>query len=440
MGRLSDLLARPSAWLGLVGTLLLGAALIWSIAVRLVPPPAAACPPLQASGPSDRLRILDIGSAELELRGQICLAVDNVIPATTLAQPTATLTAARTELAQAEQELRAAETPRAVPAGAPVWRRSSRTGRMYLAAPATTRAFVAPEALAAARARREAAATKVASALKARDAVSGERKLALFLNGERAPVPIRTVRGTSEPQTVTFSLRPDERASADSSEYWRSLLGQRSDRGLVPVTIGIAEDGQPLPTATLRVTPARNGGTSQPLGFRVYRPAIMWLAAAGIVLMLIGVAGLARSTALLRDGRSRYSRYSLARVQMAWWFALTVGGFVYIWLVTGQFLDVVGSATFVLLGIAGATAGAARVVDGPKTRTEPLSRGFLADISGGERIELHRLQMITWTIVLGGIYAWNVLANFRLTDFDANLLALAGMVNGVYVGLKTQEA
>jgi hypothetical protein len=437
---LSDLFVRPSAWLGLVGALLLGAALIWSIAIRLVPAQAAACPALQASGPSDQLRILDIGSAELNLRGQVCLAIDNVVPEAEMTQRSAPLSVARAELAQAEQALAAAQEPRTAPAAAPVWRRSSRTGRMYLAVPARVSVAASPEVLAAARARREAAAARVAAAVKARDASLGERKLALFLNGEPAPVPVRTVRGTSRPQTVIFSLQPDARASAESSGYWRGLLGQRNDRGLVPVTIGIAEEGQPLPTATLRVTPARNGGISEPIVFRVYRPEIMWLAAAGIVLMLIGVAGLARTTAMLRDGRSRYSRYSLARVQMAWWFALTIGGFVYIWLVTGQYLDVVGSATFVLLGIAGATAGAARVVDGPKTRTEPLSRGFVADIGGGERIELHRLQMIVWTIVLGGIYAWNVFANFRLTDFDANLLALAGMVNGVYVGLKTQEA
>ncbi len=174
----------------------------------------------------------------------------------------------------------------------------------------------------------------------------------------------------------------------------------------------------------------------------MFRPAILWLAAFGLTLMLIGIAGTATATALLRDGRSRYSSYSLARVQMAWWFGLTLAGFVYIWLVTGQYLDVMGSATFVLLGIAGATAGAARVVAGqPKAGvSDTVTHGFFADIAGGDRIELHRLQMIAWTIVLGAIYAYNIVANFTLTQFDANLLALAGVVNGVYVGLKTQEA
>jgi hypothetical protein len=166
----------------------------------------------------------------------------------------------------------------------------------------------------------------------------------------------------------------------------------------------------------------------------------VWLAAIGLLLTIAGLAGIARTTALLRDGRSRYSQYSLARVQMAWWLALTIGGFLYIWLVSGQDLDVIGSATFALLGIAGATAGAARAVEQPRTGTEPLTRGFFADISGSERVELHRLQLIAWTLVLGGIYAWSVLVNFRMPDFDGNLLALAGVVNGVYVGLKTQES
>ncbi|MDB5689222.1 MAG: hypothetical protein JWL91_1098 [Sphingomonas bacterium] len=429
MGRLTDLLARPSAWLGLVGAALLCAALAWSMAMRLAPPAGAACPPLQRGGPAEQMRILDIGAAELELRGRICLSIDNVVSGAALGPQQGRLRAAQAELAAAREALRVAEQP---PAPIPVWQ------SRYGVRPPTAEALA--EQRARARARLNAAQTRLGAVTAALARGVGERRLALFINDERAPVPVRTVRGTSSPQTVTFTLLPDASAATDASGYWRALLGQKSEAGLVPVTLGIAEEGQTLPAATIRVTPARNGGMSRPIGLRVFHPEIRWLAGIGIALLLVGLAGVARSTGLLRDGRSRYARYSLGRVQMAWWFAVTIGGFVYIWLVTGQYLDVIGSATFVLLGIAGATAGAARVVDGPMTRTEPPSRGFLADIAGAERIELHRLQMIAWTIVLGGVYLWNVLANFALTDFDANLLALAGVVNGVYVGLKTQEA
>lgn len=434
--RTADIFARPSAWLGLVGVALFLAAAGWTGYDTLVPPPAAACPDVRPGGPADGIRILDIGAAELQLRGSLCLIVDNVVNAGALAAKRAVAGAARLDLAQAEQALAAATAPPA-PA-ATVVRSRYAYRRTHPVAPA---AAAAPDREAA-EIRRDAAAAKLAAANADLAGFTAPRKLALFLNGARAPVPVRIVRGAAAPQAVTFALRPEESAANERSAYWRTLLGARSEGGVVPVVIGIGDDAATEPAATLRTTPVRNGGVSAPLGLRVFRPAILWLAAFGLALMLIGLAGTARATALLRDGRSRYSSYSLARVQMAWWFGLTLAGFVYIWLVTGQYLDVMGSATFVLLGIAGATAGAARVVAGPPCAgaSDTMTHGFLADIAGGDRIELHRLQMIAWTIVLGAIYVYNILANFTLTQFDANLLALAGVVNGVYVGLKTQEA
>lgn len=427
MARLMDHLARPSAWLGVAGALLLLGAIGWSLGTRLLPAPTSACPQLRSAGQAAGMRILDIGSAELTLDGNVCLAIDNVVGAGVLRERDAPVAAARAVLLQAEQALVAVETP---PRKVPSWER--RYG-VVQRAPATE------EQRASARAVRDAAAVRLAAATKASDAGVTDRRIALFLNGERAPVAPRPVRGQSAPQTVIFALATDG-GGADAAGFWRRLTDRPGEGGIVPVTVGIAEEGASRPAATLRVTPASNGGTSGPIGLRVYRPDMMWLAGIGTLLLLIGLIGTARGTALLRDGRSRYARYSLARVQMAGWFAITMAGFVYVWLVTGQYRDIVGSATFVLIGIAGATAGAARMVDGPRARAEPLSRGFVADIGGGERIELHRLQMIAWTIVLGGIYVWNVLANLRLTNFDPNLLALAGVVNGVYVALKTQEA
>lgn len=433
--RTADIFARPSAWLGFVGVALFLAAASWTVYDTLVPAPAVVCPDLPPGGPADRIRILDIGAAELQLRGSLCLIVDNVVNPGALAAKRVVVAAARLDVAQAEQALAAASAP--VPATAVV---TSRYGYRRIRTVAATPA--AGQGRDAAKVRRDAAAAKLAAANADLAGFTTPRKLALFLNGERAPVPVRVVRGDATPQAVIFALRPEESAANERSAYWRTLLGARSEGGVVPVVIGIGDDTATEPAATLRTTPVRNGGVSAPLGLRVFRPAILWLAAFGLALMLIGLAATARATALLRDGGSRYSSYSLSRVQMAWWFGLTLAGFVYIWLVTGQYLDVMGSATFVLLGIAGATAGAARVVAGPTRVGESatMTHGFLADIAGGDRIELHRLQMIAWTIVLGAIYAYNIVANFTLTQFDANLLALAGVVNGVYVGLKTQEA
>lgn len=429
MGRMTDLFARPSAWLGLVGLVLLATALVWTGYADLMPAPAAACPDTRPSGPADHIRILDVGSAELALRGSVCLVVDNVVSAATIRGRSDVAKAAHLDLAQADQAVATLAAPAPPPPPA--------RGTHWWNRPAPV--VISGEQRNAARIRRDAAAARARDADAAVAELTANRKLVLFLNGERSPAEPRLVRGVPDPQTVTFALHADPRAAGKDAAYWRDLLGQHSDRGIVPVVLGIAEEAQPMPAATIRATPARNGGTSRLLGFRVYHPPIVWLAGLGLPLTLIGLVGVARTTNLLRDGRTRMSSYSLARIQMAWWFALTIAGFVYICLISGQYLGVVGSATFVLLGIAGATAGAARVVDGPKAAQDQPSLGFFADISGGTKVELHRLQMIAWTVVLGGIYAYNVLLNFTLTDFDANLLALAGIVNGVYVGLKTQE-
>jgi hypothetical protein len=425
MGRLTDLLARPSAWLALLGAVFLCGAIGWSMSMRLAPA-AAICPPLRASGPAERMRILDVGTAELDLRGSVCLSVDNVVSGAVVGPRRAALNAAQAELTAAQEAVRVADAPQAP---IPVWQ--SRYGVRPLS----------PDALAErrveARARLATAQRQLAAATAALNEGIGTRQLALFLDDVRAPVPVQTVRGTPGPQLVTFSLAS---AGGGASESWRQMLAGQGDAGLVPVTLGVAEEGQTLPTATIRVVPARNGGMSRAIGLRLFNPAMRWLAGIGIVLLLAGAAGLSRTTSLLRDGRSRYARYSLGRIQMAWWFAVTIGGFAYIWLVTGRYVGVIGSATFALIGIAGLTAGAARMIDGPKNRTERLSRGFVADVGGAGRIELHRVQLIAWTIVLGGIVLWNVFANFALADFDSNLLALTAMVSGIYVVLKTQEA
>lgn len=426
MGRVMDLLARPSAWLGLVGAALLCAAFVWSARMA---PAAAACPPLRASGPATEMRILDIGAAEFDRHGSICLSVDNVVSGAALAPRQAALRAAQAELAAAQEAVRVADAP---PAPIPVWQ-----SRYGVRAPS---AEALAEQRAAARARLSAAQRQATAAAAALTQGVGDRRLALFIDDARVPIAAQAVRGTSSPQTMSFDLTSGRGGGSDGDAFWQELLARRSEAGVVPVTLGIAEEGQSRPTATIRATPARNGGMSRPIGLRVFHPAISWLAGIGIVLLVAGIAGIARSTALLRDGQSRHARYSLGRVQMAWWSAVTIGGFVYIWLVAGQYPGAVGSAAFVLLGMAALTAGAARTLDAPKSRTERLSRGFLADISGTKRAELHRVQLIAWTLVLGGIVLWDVFANFALAEFDTNLLALAAMVNGIYVVLKTQES
>ena len=47
--------------------------------------------------------------------------------------------------------------------------------------------------------------------------------------------------------------------------------------------------------------------------------------------------------------------------------------------------------------------------------------------------------MAAWTLILGAIFLWTTLTSFSFPNFDANLLVMAGIVNGVYLGFKFKQ-
>jgi hypothetical protein len=108
----------------------------------------------------------------------------------------------------------------------------------------------------------------------------------------------------------------------------------------------------------------------------------VWLTALlGIVILLIVLAW--RSD-MLREGPpvgSLRQPYSLGRVQMAWWFFLTIVGFNFIWLVTGD-RDTIPASLLGLLGISAATALAAVVMPGQKDRLEARRKATGEEIDG----------------------------------------------------------
>ena len=128
--------------------------------------------------------------------------------------------------------------------------------------------------------------------------------------------------------------------------------------------------------------------------------------------------------------------FSLGRVQMAVWFVLSLAGFCFIWLITGQFINVITAQILVLLGIQAAT-GLAAVQLNDEAAAKRTTRGFLLDIlSDGEGVKLQRLQVVAWTCILAIIFAWTIVSSFSFPAFDANLLLLMGIFNSTYLGFK----
>ena len=360
------------------------------------------------------VRIVGLQPAALELNHSLCVQVDNVVPAGKQAELLADVTVAARRVDEA----------------------SARSKAVLKAS--TTAAASAPADAATADALETKAKADLAAAKAAFAESQKGRTIILYLNGKASPLTA-TAQPIAGVQTLSFDVAaPDDASSADAA-YWRSLLAAPADHGMVPLRVGVAEQGAPAPQTNL--DKVMDAGKTQNVTFLLYTPWLMYGSAAAMFGVLLGLFGLAYDTTLLREGSDTSSAYSLSLVQMAVWLVLTTTGFVYIWIVTGQYQNVFTPGLFVLIGISGATAAAAQAMN-KAAGDAPKSNGFFYDIVGawkGGEVQLQRIQIIAWTVILALIFFWNVLAKLTLTSFDANLLVLTGIANGVYVSLKPQE-
>lgn len=68
------------------------------------------------------------------------------------------------------------------------------------------------------------------------------------------------------------------------------------------------------------------------------------------------------------------------------------------------------------------------------------SKNFISDITTDiNGSALHRLQLVVWTIILGGIFARQVLMNHAMPEFSPQLLMLLGISGTGYFGFKYSE-
>jgi hypothetical protein len=68
-------------------------------------------------------------------------------------------------------------------------------------------------------------------------------------------------------------------------------------------------------------------------------------------------------------------------------------------------------------------------------------RRFTVDVLGDDgSVSFHRFQIVAWTLVLGVIFAKNVITELAMPEFSATLLGLMGISSGTYIGFKFPEA
>jgi hypothetical protein len=175
---------------------------------------------------------------------------------------------------------------------------------------------------------------------------------------------------------------------------------------------------------------------------------------------------------MLRDGNGAAKPpFSLAKHQMAVWFVVVVGAYLFVMMTTGA-AAATSATALILIGISGATGLTAIAMDTGKrdaamakkatlleekaTVTDPTrraaidaellalepaaSKGWLKDLLSDENgVSFHRLQIAVWTIVLVGTFVVAVWRTFAMPDFDATTLGLMGISSGMYLGFKFPE-
>src|SRR5205085_3037704 len=129
--------------------------------------------------------------------------------------------------------------------------------------------------------------------------------------------------------------------------------------------------------------------------------------------------------------------YSLARLQMAFWFSIVVMSFLFIWLITDAY-DILTASVLGLIGISAGTSLSATVIDNNKKQelinetitlqqkiadantsaqeklqmqdkvngnireltTTPSQNFFIDILHDANGVSFHRMQMLVWTLVL----------------------------------------
>jgi hypothetical protein len=323
------------------------------------------------------------------------------------------------------------------------------------------------------------------------EAAKEQKHITLFVNG----IDTGVVAQKSDPVsgTMTFPLDRNEQNKAIWAPFLYDPIFHRQEE--MGIGVGLHGDSALPRLATSNLTITFD---------KLYLVGLMWLWVVLILAIVAATILYARNSDMLRDGPKvgdERQTYSLARVQMAWWFVLIVVGFVLIWVVTGD-RDTISASLLGLMGISAATALTAvaitprgderaaaerdrltKIKTSAATRIQELdaeiattadpatvaklqqlkadaqkeideaniaiaqvrnhypSRNLWSDIVTDDRgsVALDRFQIVVWTIVLGGIFVASVVWDLTMPEFSAILLALMGISSGTYIGFKIPQ-
>lgn len=273
------------------------------------------------------------------------------------------------------------------------------------------------------------------------------------------------------PEALVLSFRLSRDSQDDVvRRSWDALLSKQNQGYTMTLPVALALPGEPAVAARSGSLKLKIGDTARIVG----------MLAGGVMLFLGGFALLIRRSDALRD--SPGGHFSLGKSQMAFWGWLIVLCFLGVFVITGA-MEKIPDQVLVLLGISGATGLGAVLIGAGKAPAEakrdaleaqadaralspeeigkleklrqvvqreqarnadppprPTLRQFFTEIcDDGSGISVHRLQVVVWTVVLGGVFVWNVAQLMSMPQFPDTLLLLLGISNGTYLGFKIPE-
>ena len=294
------------------------------------------------------------------------------------------------------------------------------------------------------------------------------KDLILYLNG----YPMKGLFGTpSGVNKLRFKLIRTE----ESKEIWNTILSGsviHRDR-TVTFSVGCPQ-GYAIPTDDTNSTKVTKQISSN------FWNAIIFFIVFVILLYLFFkyCRDSIRDNSLLTNVSERYNYkppFSLARSQMAWWFFIIMGSFLFIFAITGDFTQIINEQALILIGISASTAISSVFIDDSKKTLStaeieqinlkvqqlksvqldekqknqieneiksiiPHSSSWIKDVlTTKDGINFYRFQIFVWTIILGIIFFLEVVKYLQFPNFDSSLLTLQGISAGTYLGLKLPE-
>ncbi len=270
------------------------------------------------------------------------------------------------------------------------------------------------------------------------------------------PYEFTQAAGASE-LLVSFSLSRDSTNDANR-RAWNDLLAKQLDYEIKPaVYLKVGND----------IAQRVDSGAEQ-VGFSINDVLFIKSVAFCAIIMMMLLFGLLVLSDMLRDADTTF--YSLGKSQMAFWGVLVFVSVVGVLLITGT-LERIPTQTLGLLGISGVTGLGAIIIGGAgsgsgvrklrlefvalkanKNRTDVESarleelkalltaRNFVRDIcDDGNGPSFHRVQVVLWTLLLGGVFLNSVAQVLSMPEFPESLLLLMGISNATYLGFKIPE-